>query len=282
MKDALTEIVGNEDAKPKAEQYQAKADKKPTSDKKPGRRGVWKKIRVRPADGFETAESQNIGNHFFNSLNDNAEEKKEVKTKDYSIEFHEVEDQEKKVEKVEPTIETSTEYIEPENTASPQESTTVAPVKEEFQGIPIEDVFSKSEDPSTEIPESEESFQKTEKKSELIEVAKQALTDLFHFASEEVNDESDDIVDQDQSQDEFDSEFSTSTTTFAPELATTLVPEVEKKTEESTVVKEEPNVTDKKPAVIVGTSTSTEISHETEICYRGRCIKTDKNKNKKI
>lgn len=29
-------------------------------------------------------------------------------------------------------------------------------------------------------------------------------------------------------------------------------------------------------SVIYATSTSTEISHETEICYRGRCIKTDK------
>lgn len=28
------------------------------------------------------------------------------------------------------------------------------------------------------------------------------------------------------------------------------------------------------PSRLLGTSTSTEISHETEICYRGRCIKT--------
>lgn len=32
------------------------------------RRGVWKRVRVRPADNFETAESQNYGSRIFNSL----------------------------------------------------------------------------------------------------------------------------------------------------------------------------------------------------------------------
>jgi hypothetical protein len=237
---------------------------------------------VRPADGFETAESQNIGNHFYNSLNDNTDEKKETKTKDFSFEFQESEEQEKKNEKVEadPTVESSTEIAESVSTASPSEPTTVSTTVKDQDVLAIEDIFGKVDDLSTEIPESDETdIPKTEKKSELIEVAKKALTDLFHFASEENDDETDDTADQNE---EFENEFSTSTTTFAPEiLTTTLVPEVEKKTEES-VVKEEPNVNDKKPAVIVGTSTSSEISHETEICYRGRCIKTDKNKNKKI
>ena len=33
-------------------------------------------------------------------------------------------------------------------------------------------------------------------------------------------------------------------------------------------------------SVIYATSTSTEISQETEICYRGRCISTSKHKHK--
>lgn len=32
------------------------------------RRGVWKRVRVRPVDGFETAESQNIGNQIYNTI----------------------------------------------------------------------------------------------------------------------------------------------------------------------------------------------------------------------
>lgn len=32
------------------------------------RRGVWKRVRVRPSDGFETAESQNYGSRIYNSI----------------------------------------------------------------------------------------------------------------------------------------------------------------------------------------------------------------------
>lgn len=43
-------------------------------DAKGKRRGVWKRVRVRPVDSFEAAESQNIGKQLYNSLlNDNEE-----------------------------------------------------------------------------------------------------------------------------------------------------------------------------------------------------------------
>ncbi|KAG5679364.1 hypothetical protein PVAND_008934 [Polypedilum vanderplanki] len=58
------------------EEKDSKNEKKATKiEKKGGRRGVWRKIKVRPADGFETAETQNIGKHLYNSVTDN--EKKE-------------------------------------------------------------------------------------------------------------------------------------------------------------------------------------------------------------
>lgn len=41
------------------------ADSKANASK---RRGVWKRIRIRPVDGFETAESQNIGSQIYNSV----------------------------------------------------------------------------------------------------------------------------------------------------------------------------------------------------------------------
>ena len=71
----MTEIDTEEDNPVK----EMKPEKKATgNDKKQqqGRRGVWKRVRVRPADSFETAESQNIGNHFFNNLS--FDEKKPV------------------------------------------------------------------------------------------------------------------------------------------------------------------------------------------------------------
>lgn len=44
-------------------------------EKKNRRRGVWKRVRVRPIDGFETAESQNIGKQIYNTiLSDGAKE----------------------------------------------------------------------------------------------------------------------------------------------------------------------------------------------------------------
>lgn len=47
----------------------------PKPEKKGRRRGVWKRVRVRPVDSFETAESQNIGKQLYNTLlNDNFKE----------------------------------------------------------------------------------------------------------------------------------------------------------------------------------------------------------------
>lgn len=51
-------------------------------EKKGRRRGVWKRVRVRPVDSFETAESQNIGKQLYNTLiSDNVKEFGERNTK---------------------------------------------------------------------------------------------------------------------------------------------------------------------------------------------------------
>lgn len=55
-------------------------------EKKGRRRGVWKRVRVRPIDAFETAESQNIGKQIYNTiLSDTAKETfdKGAATKNY-------------------------------------------------------------------------------------------------------------------------------------------------------------------------------------------------------
>jgi hypothetical protein len=64
VKDVLEDIE-NEDLK-----SQSKSEKKPIgNEKKTGpRRGVWKRVKVRPADAFEAAETQNIGKQLYNSV----------------------------------------------------------------------------------------------------------------------------------------------------------------------------------------------------------------------
>lgn len=66
--------------KSKSGASESKSDLK--SEGKGRRRGVWKRVRVRPVDSFETAESQNIGKHIYNSvLNENIKEFGERNTK---------------------------------------------------------------------------------------------------------------------------------------------------------------------------------------------------------
>lgn len=272
MKDAFLE---DNSEKPKAEQYIGKPEKKQTTEKKGGRRGVWKRVRVRPADGFETAESQNIGNQFLNSLD---KDQKQERTKNFSYEYHETVEDEKKNENLNKHEATNEDSQTSESSTIAPESTTVVPTKiidEEVPVVPTDEIYSDAD--STEMPESieVESAPVQEKKSELIEVAKKALTELFHYASEIDNE--DDVSSATTEENDFnDNEYSTSTT-FAPEILTTTTeqPQISEKVE-STQVKEQKSKSSK-PG-LVATSTSTEISHETEICYRGRCIKTDKTK----
>lgn len=64
------------------------------ADKKNKRRGVWKRVRVRPIDGFETAESQNIGKQIYNTiLSDSAKESFEKGVKTNSYQSYEISDE---------------------------------------------------------------------------------------------------------------------------------------------------------------------------------------------
>lgn len=212
VKDVLEDIE-TEDTK-----QEVKVEKKPIgSEKKTGvRRGVWKKVK-RPADAFETAETQNIGKHLYNALVDN--EKKEG-------------------EKVE--VEATTEKI------AEAEPTEIATTKE-----PLEHVFSET---TTLEPEVEKS------KPGMFDEARKALTELFS-----TEDDSEDGVNMEEADDKLEA-FIDSTTTQVPttEEPTTVAPTIEIKSEESLV---------KKTSKQVKTSTSQKVTGE--ICYRGRCIKTN-------
>lgn len=65
-------------------------------DKKNKRRGVWKRVRVRPIDGFETAESQNIGKQIYNTiLSDNTKDSFEKGAKTNSYQSYEISEENK-------------------------------------------------------------------------------------------------------------------------------------------------------------------------------------------
>lgn len=104
---------------------QTKSEKKPIgNEKKTGpRRGVWKRVKVRPADAFEAAETQNIGKQLYNSVVDNGKVEGEKRIEETTTA--------KNIE-VKPTeITTTTEPLE--HVFS--ETTTVEPEVEEPKGM---------------------------------------------------------------------------------------------------------------------------------------------------
>lgn len=209
------EDIEEEDAK-----SETKSEKKPIgTEKKTGaRRGVWKRVKVRPADAFETAETQNIGKRLYNSVSDS--EKVEG---------------EKRVE----------------------ETTTIKNVEITTTDTPLEHVFSETTTTEPEIEEPKGMFDE----------ARKALNALF--SSE---DESDDAVNMEEADDKLEALRDSTTTTQLPftEDSTTILPTVEistQKPEESIV---------KTSSKQVKTSTSQKVTGE--ICYRGRCIKTEEKK----
>lgn len=198
-----------------------KADKKSIGNEKKtnNRRGVWKRVKVRPADAFETAETQNIGKHLYNAVSDNdkREGEKAITTTAKSIE------------------------VEPTEIISTKET-------------PLEHVFSET---TTLEPEIEES------KPGMFDKARKAFSE--YLSTEDLTD---DAVNMEEADDKLEA-LRDSTTTQIPttEEPTTLAPAVEASTTktESLIVKSSSKQ--------VKTSTSQKVTGE--ICYRGRCIKTD-------
>lgn len=94
------------------------------TEKKGKRRGVWKRVRVRPIDSFETAESQNIGKHFYNSLVTDQNQKEfgeRFQNKNLNTNFNENDD-----ENIAVTEENaSTELDTDENVKNDEEITTI-------------------------------------------------------------------------------------------------------------------------------------------------------------
>lgn len=207
---------------------EAKSEKKPIgNEKKTGsRRGVWKRVKVRPADAFETAETQYVGKQLYNSVVDN--EKREGE----------------KINLFEEEKETTTAKKDD------IEATEIASTKE----TPLEHVFSETTTAEAETTEAPSLG--------MFDEARKALTELF---SSEI-----DSDDTEVTEDKLEA-LQDSTTT------TTLIPT----TEESTTITPTTEVITSKPEESIVSSSSTQVKMSTsqkvtgEICYRGRCIKTE-------
>lgn len=228
MKDVLEDI--EEDTK-----VESKTEKKPIGGEKKssGRRGVWKKVKVRPADGFETAETQYVGKQLYNVISSN-DKKEGEKQNQYE-------------EHPEPELTTisNVEIVEPTESIATKET-------------PLEHVFSETTtiEPEVETP-----------KPGMFDEARKALSELFS-----TEDESDDGVNMEQADEKLEALIDSTTTTQLPltEESTTVLPTTA--VDVTTTMKSDESIVSK-TSKQVQTSQSQKVTGE--ICYRGRCIKTE-------
>lgn len=330
-------------------------------DKKSKRRGVWKRVRVRPVDSFEAAESQNIGKHLYNSLGDSGKEygdrsnkmdgsdadfpKGPADTFNLLDEFQFDDDAE--VQTILP-IETTTrpeEYAttvdnEPNEASAPTTEPTDAKDERELEATSTVGYNANDNDndePTTVLPPFEsirnevkvrqdtsssvhsagstadDKAERTDAEpngddqpsGSIMDEVKQKLTELFSFDDDDVvvtttervfkfnrnfkrpkstlplytaidrtplvNDISTSIKDTEKTQIKVKTSPASMKLEPVPVLKTILRPIPEEQKQPPSAFHK-----DLMDSVIYATSTSTEISHETEICYRGRCVKTQK------
>lgn len=323
-------------------------------EKKGRRRGVWKRVRVRPVDSFETAESQNIGKQLYNTIlgenikefgerNNNkvgqriisspsayAYEETLTFSDDTNESLHGQSDENGDevqtilpIQTTEPSrfdattianegvasnedttdsIEKDERELEATSTANYESDDFTTTVWPFMSSDDIEKIDKSTEKarttptPAIEKTPKSDLDQMTEPTSIMDEV-KQKLTELFSFDDDDVvvsttervfkinrnfkrpktppytsidrSPSVNDIVgndDKDTSSKDVKSSPASMKLEPVPVLKTILRPI----TEPSSFHRELMD------SVIYATSTSTEISHETEICYRGRCVKTQK------
>lgn len=290
---------------------------------------MWKRIRVRPLDTFETAESQNYGQQYVNQIpNVDVKDEKFEKVKQFdsgitstvesvttkfefetttpSVEVEPNTDVSAVSESESTSSSTTTESENISTTVAPTEalievSTTTSPESDQSSILTtirpietkIEDTTKHSFDQNdappvtehyTETPyyddydteriltdaqnENREEDQEPQSSNIFSEV-KQKLTDLFSVDT-----------DYDYQENNLPLKMQQYTTIERSKSANRIPDdEIDKKPIKPVEVVTEATSSFHKnlmDSVIYATSTSTEISHETEICYRGRCIKTDK------
>lgn len=212
----------------RGEKKATKVEKKPAQ----GRRGTWRKVK-RPIDGFETAETINIGKHLYNTVGDN--DKKEGEKINLK----------KEEQQVETTIKSVDE----------SETTTLRPLSTEVL--------------TTTIPEATSS----EPHTRMFDEARKAFTEYLSL-----EDDSDDAVNMEEADDKLfealkDMTTTTQpiTTTEEPITTTTLPPTTTAALPFEFETTKSQNISKEKMQV----KTSTKQKVTGEICFRGRCVKTE-------
>lgn len=258
--------------------------------KKAGKRfGVWRRVRVRPVDGLEVAESQNIGSQFINSVVipplKNFGERLEKYEKKEIVKNSIMEEEDSSISSTItttslPTEPTTTEIFEfetedsfmPEVTTESNQSiedvSTILPISKDLI-IESTDSLNGSEHFGNKAFEKfEEDYQllTTTQSPSIFDEVKQKLSDLFAMTPDD--DEDIELLETHNKPQYINIQRSKIDNV---ELPTT--------TDETSVTEISQFPKDFMGNLIYATSTSTEVSHETEICYRGKCVKTEDKKN---
>lgn len=279
-----------------------------TESKNGKRRGVWRRIRVRPLDTFEAAESQHVSQPAYNVLpSDFSRNKFESKgtynsfTKNFlgKPDAEENETASPLVMEKEPEIVTEVEEEVVGNTENPEYK--IDATKDDDKEALFESTTILPETPETTVSTSTNSPVTGAQTSvgtteNIYDEVRKSLSDLFSRAPEEEQDATvvPEVAEDKDEEDVEDSEEEMPKEPTIPEEDVPLVSQDEKKDDEEEkeeVVEEEPvtelaqvielpaepevkaNVTEINRTYVI-TSTSQQVSHETEICYRGKCIKT--------
>lgn len=278
-----------------------------SSEIKPKRKGVWRRVRVRPADGLEVAESQNIGSQFLNKVvlspnKDFGERIEKLDKKEHittsnqegisSITSATTTTTSTTTTSASTTTETATTLINDNNAKkfnNAEIEMTTELVSDYIEDGDMSTIWPSTETPiteksdigtgttekpydseyTTEMNYEENTFISTTQSPSIFDEVKQKLSDLFAMSPDD--DEDMELLESYKPQytninrlryNSVDNDAQKTTTQKPPVV--TNVPLFPK---------------DFMGNLIYATSTSTEISHETEICYRGRCVKTDEKKN---
>lgn len=268
-------------------------------------------MRVRPADGFETAESQHVSQSAYNVLPDEYSKyeskgahnsfskgfygdfpvNQEIETASALTMEMEPEAITEEIVQQEMDEEVVTNVPEAKIDATEEkeflfESTTVVPEVEKTATVQVEE---KPLTTTTSQPITEEAPLTPTTESIYDEVRK-SLSELFSRGPEEEEVATDSPLTEEKEVEpvtEQEVPKETTTTTVAPEVTVAAEESHDEETASIAHVVELPtepevkaNVTEINRSFVIATSTSQQVSHETEICYRGRCIKSVDAKKK--
>lgn len=229
------------------------------------RRGKWqKKNRLSGSDNsenFETAESQNLGPQLYNALQAASEKEELPKTTTPLTPSTEAQ--------TEPLVVTTT--VAAPTTPEEYEVTTAQDVEE----ATITSTLPLSEESATRRMDTAADVDDLEVQPSIFSEVKKQLHDLFAIEESEGEAVTAALAAVGKRRQEYTSIRRTSPVT--PPETTTLAPTDEAITTEATVAesKKDSFHKDLMEHVVYATSTSTKVTSETEICYRGRCIRSE-------